>query len=141
MEAGLLGDHDAVDIDDSIAGLVQHGDRSLEHAETRSILELRIVGRKVRADVTQAGCAEERVDHRVSQHVSVGVAVQPGRVLYAHAAKHQRTPRHERVDVVSDADPHRPTVSCSRISASTTSRSSGVVSLMLAGSPGTTVTV
>src|SRR6266540_3836056 len=31
-------------------------------------------------------------------------------------------------------------VSCSRISASTTSRSSGVVSLMFAGSPGTTVT-
>src|SRR5438093_4862987 len=140
MEARLLGDHDAIDIDDSIAGIVQHGDRSLEHAEARCIFELRIVRWKVRADVTQAGCAEERVDHCVREHVSVGIAVQPGRMLDSDAAQHERTPGYQRVDVVADPDPHLPTVSCSRIRASTTSRSSGVVSLMLAGSPGTTVT-
>src|SRR2546428_2904759 len=103
MEARLLGDHDAIDIDDSIAGIVQHGDRSLEHAEARCIFELRIVRWRGRADITQAACAEERIDHCVRDHVSVGIAVHAGRMLDSLATQYERMPRYQHFDAAADA--------------------------------------
>src|SRR5438445_792008 len=55
------------------------------------------------------------------------MSLQTGGMVDAHAADDKLAARLERMDVVSDSDSHRVAVSCSRISASTTSRSSGVV--------------
>ena len=121
-------------------GLMTRHPVRLEQLQARGVLVVGVVGREMRADVTHSRRAKQRVDHRVRKNVRVGVSIQATVVLDAHAAQHQRTARDQRMNVVSDSDPHRSAVSCSRMSASTTSRSSGVVSLMLAGSPGTTVT-
>src|SRR5205823_3736767 len=112
-----------------------------QQIEARSALIARVIGRKVRADVSQPGSTEDGVDDRVGEHVSVGMPVQPAWVLDAHAAEHESPALLQGMNVVADSHPHvDETASCSLISASTTSKSSGVVSLMFEGSPSTTVT-
>lgn len=57
-----------------------------------------IAVRKVRADVVQARRTEQRVDHRVREHIRVGVAVQTQfRAVKLHAAEDQRPARPEAV--------------------------------------------
>src|ERR1700704_2637555 len=92
------------------------------------------------ADVAQARSAEHSVDDGVCQHVGVRMPVQPEAVVNVHATDDQVAAVTKRVHVVARADPQVAAASCSLISASTTSKSSGVVSLKLAGSPSTTVT-
>ena len=53
-----------------------------------------------------AGGAEQRVDHRVREHVGVGVPVEPALVGDLDAAEDQPAPVGEAVRVVADADPH-----------------------------------
>src|SRR5690348_18267795 len=140
LQARLLGDDSAVDVDDAVAHVTDRLDRDGEHLEAGRPRIFGLAGREKASDVTESCGAEQRIDDRVREDVRIRIPVKPGRVRNEHPTEHERTARLERMDVVSDSDPHRVAVSCSRISASTTSRSSGVVSLMFAGSPGTTVT-
>ena len=66
--------------------------------------EPRIVGRKERADVLEPGGTEQRVGERVREHISVGVAGKPARVLDRHAAEHERHAVLERVRVEAGTD-------------------------------------
>src|SRR5689334_3899135 len=140
LQTRLLSDDSAVDVDDAVARVTDRLDRDGEHLEAGGAGIFGLAGREKASDVTESCGAQQRIDDRVRQDVRIRVPVKPGGVGNQHATKNQSPARNERVDVVSDSDPHRVAVSCSRISASTTSRSSGVVSLMFAGSPGTTVT-
>ncbi len=51
-----------------------------------------VVGREEGADVREPGCAEQRVGEGVRDHVAVGVADEPTRVVDAHAAEDEGTP-------------------------------------------------
>ena len=92
------------------------------------------------ADVAEPGGTEQCVDDGVRQHVRVGMTVEAERMVYSHPSEDQVAAGSERVRVEPTSDPHVVAASCSLMSASTTSRSSGVVSFMFAGSPSTTVT-
>ena len=61
-------------------------------------------GGKSVAEVAEAAGAEQRVDHRVGEHVGVGVAPEPALVLDLDPAEHQPPPGGEPVAVVADAD-------------------------------------
>ena len=65
-----------------------------------------VVGEE-RADVAHAGGAEQGVDHRVGEHVGVGVAGEAALVLDLDPAEDQAPPLGEAVAVVADADAHR----------------------------------
>src|SRR5947209_3098481 len=140
MQAGLLGDHDGVDVDDLVAGLLEQPRRELEQIQAGHPFPLRIGVREMLADVTERGRTEQGVDDRVREYVRIGMSFEAERMLDVDAAKNQVAAGREPVDVVAGADPHVAAASCSLINASTTPKSSGVVSLMLAGSPSTTVT-
>src|SRR5216683_1790342 len=140
FQAWLLGDDSAVDVHDAIAGMPHPSGRPLQQLQARRSLPLLICGREDGANVPDRCCSKERVDDRVREHVRIRVAVEPDRVLDQHATEDQLAAGLEPVDVVPSAHPHVLAASCSLISASTTSKSSGVVSLMFAGSPCTTVT-
>src|SRR5262249_42086755 len=58
---------------------------------------------KVLADVSQAGGAKQRVDHRVRQHVGVGMPVQAALAGNLNAADHESPPRAQAVAVIADA--------------------------------------
>ena len=66
--------------------------------------ELRVVGREERADVLEPGGSEQRVGERVREHVAVGVAREPARMLDPDAAEHERHAVLERVRVEARAD-------------------------------------
>src|SRR6476661_5468958 len=132
LEPRLFGDDCAVDVKDLVAGLPHCAYRSYQQVLARCSFVLRIGIWKMLADVAEAGGAEHRIDHRVRQDVSIGVAVQPQQVVDAHPTQDQGATGAEWMDVVAGANPHVVAASCSLMSASTTSRSSGVVSLMLA---------
>src|SRR5260370_12302680 len=140
LEAGLLGDDGAVDVDDAVARLLDDGGRSREQVEAGRVLVPGVVGGKVLTDVSQRRGAEQRVDDRMSQHIGIGMAVEAGWMLDLHATDDQIAAGLQRVDVVARADPQVAAASCSLMTASTTPKSSGVVSLMFAGSPSMTVT-
>ena len=59
--------------------------RSSESASRQRL----VVGREVGAEVAEPGGAEQRVDHRVGDHVGVGVALEPELVLDLDPAEHQ----------------------------------------------------
>src|SRR4029077_7590020 len=99
----------------------QHADRRLQQIQAGCSLVLRIRRRKMAADVALPGGAEQRVDHGVGQHVSVGVAVEPDGMFDMHSAKDERATRAKRMRVIAGADPHVVAASCSLMSASTTS--------------------
>ena len=65
---------------------------------------LLVVGEEL-ADVAEAAGAEQRVDHRVGEHVGVGVAGEAALVLDLDPADHQAVALDEAVAVVADSDP------------------------------------
>ena len=77
--------------------------RLREQVERVGALPARIVRREQRADVAEPGGAEHRVDQRVRDHVAVGVAGEPARMVELDAAEDERHALDERVRV--DADP------------------------------------
>src|SRR5436309_1974039 len=77
-----------------------------EQVERRSALPLVGVGREKRADVTEAGGAEQRVDQRVRDHVAVGVAREPSPRVDLDPAENERHTLDERVRVDADSHPH-----------------------------------
>ncbi|MEA2627916.1 MAG: hypothetical protein QOJ10_376 [Chloroflexota bacterium] len=136
----LLGNHSAVDIDDSIARIPDGTNRRRQQVLARGALETRVARGEVLADVSKACSTEEGVDDGVCQDVGVGIPIKPDGMVDAHPAKNEVPSGAEWVRIVTRPDPHLVAASCSLMSASTTSKSSGVVSLILAGSPSTTVT-
>ena len=96
----------------------------------------------MKSDIAEAGGAEHGVDHRVAEHVGVGVPQRPAIGGNGHAAEHQPAPFDEPMQIVAGANPHqrlvadRAAVSVAAI-ASASGTSSGVVILMFDASPWT----
>ena len=72
-------------------------------ASGRDAAQALVAEGKSAADVAEAGRAEKRVDQRVSDHIAVGVAGEPARVVDLDPAEHERHAVVEGVGV--DADP------------------------------------
>src|SRR6185437_13666299 len=70
-EARLLADQGRVDVDDATGDRADRGAQEIDRVGVAPALLLR---REERADVTAPRGAEDRVDHRVGEHVGVGVA-------------------------------------------------------------------
>ena len=103
-DARFLADEHAVGVHELPAGILDALVGDAEEVERRGALPLRLAGREERADVLQAGSAEQRVDERVREHVAVGVADEPARVLDPDTAEDERDAFGQ--DVRVDADPH-----------------------------------
>src|SRR4051794_13004653 len=76
-EAGHLADHRGVDVDDRAGDRADHGPQQVDRVGIPPAL---VVVGKHRADVAATARAEDRVDHRVGEHVGVGVAAEASRV-------------------------------------------------------------
>ena len=64
-----------------------------------------VVGGKERADVREAGGAEQRVGQRMGDDVAVGVPDQPARMVDRDAAEHERNALAEGVGIDAEPDP------------------------------------
>ena len=93
--------------------------------------------RKVQTDVPQCGRAQQRVHHRVGQHIRVGVAQQPFFIGNRDAAQHQAAARHQAVHIVSvsNAELYAHFALLLFKIASASGRSAGVVILMFSSLP------
>ena len=72
-----------------------------QHERVRATVR-RVIRRKERADVAEAGGAEQCIGERMGDHVTVGVADEPTRMVDRDAAEHERNAFAERVRVQSD---------------------------------------
>ena len=100
----LVPDQDHVCVDE-LPTLGPHAAVCLaQELERRDPPQPRVVGGKQRADVAEAGGAEQRVDQRVCDHVPVRVPGEPLRGGDLDAAEHEWYAVLERVRV--EADPH-----------------------------------
>ena len=79
-----------------------------QQLERVGVLEARVGVGEVLADVAERGRAEQRVDHRVGEHVGVGVAGEPLLVRDVDAAEDQRAAGRERVRVDPQAGADHP---------------------------------
>ena len=116
-----LQQHGGVDVADGQAGRRERRDDVAQQPERVGVLPLRLGVGEVRADVAQACGAEQRVDHRVREHVGVGVAGEPLLVGHLDAAEDQPPPGREAVGV--DPEPgadHQPSGSIRRVRPSNT---------------------
>ena len=85
------------------------------------------------ADVAERGGAEERIAHRVDEDVGVGVPREAFFERYRHPAEDELPALHQRVHIVSLADPHDTPLSIF----SAISRSAGKVTFMFFVLPST----
>src|SRR5260221_58363 len=99
----LLADQGRVDVDDPAA---DRADDGAQHVDRVGVAPALLVVGEEGADVALPGRAEQRVDHRVGEDVSVGVAAQPALVLDLDPAQDQGAALGEAVTVVADSDAH-----------------------------------
>ena len=104
-EPRLLADQDDVRVRELPAGGAHMLPRLPQQLDGVGAGERRIPGGEERADVLEARGAEHRVGERVREHVAVGVAGEPARMVDPDAAEHERHAVLERVRVDAGADP------------------------------------
>ncbi len=78
---------------DRPAVILQEGRHLAEQRQAVGVAPALVGVGEVLPDVAEAGCAQQRVDDRVGQDVSVGVAGQPQLGLDLDPAEHQSAPR------------------------------------------------
>src|SRR5215213_2367505 len=104
LQPGVLADDGGVDVDDPPA---DRADDGAQHVDRVGVAPALLVVGEERADVARAGRPEQRVDHRVGEHVGVGVAGEAELVLDLDTAQDQAAALGEAVAVVADPDAHR----------------------------------
>ena len=82
-------------------------DRGAQQVDRVGVAPALVVVGEEGADVAAAGGAEQGVDHRVGEHVGVGVAGEAARVLDLDPAEDEPAALGEAVAVVADPDAHR----------------------------------
>src|SRR5581483_9547818 len=102
-DSRLLADEHAVRVDERPAGGLDAPVGLGEQVERRRAAKALVPRREQRADVTEPGRAEHRVDERVREHVAVRVTSEPAVVLELDAAEDERHTPLEGVRI--DADP------------------------------------
>ena len=105
-ELGLLGVDDHVAIDGPPPDLLDPVDDLRQKPGAVQPTPLRIGVRVMLADIAQAGRPQERIGHRVADHVGVGMPDQAARVLDPEPSQDQRPPLAQSMRVVPDPDPH-----------------------------------
>ena len=103
-DARLLADQDAVGVHDRPPRLAHLPVRLAQQLDAVGAAEPLVSRREQRADVAEPGGAEDRIGERMRDHVAVGVAREPTRVIEPHAAEHERDAVRERVRVDAHAD-------------------------------------
>ena len=133
-----LGQHRGVHVADLPAGLRQPRRHLFQKAEAVRIPPAFIAVGEHAADVAQRRRAQQRVHHRVSQYIRIGVAQQPPLIGNGDTAQNQGTALHQTVYVVAvpDAQIYHACTSRRRRNSSATDRSSGVVILIFSRHPG-----
>lgn len=96
--------HSCINVDNGEPVVYQQVADVLQQQKTRYPLVAWIGIREVFPDVSEPGCAEERIHDGVEQDVGVGVSVEPFPVRDLHSAKDQLAPFGKAVDVVSESD-------------------------------------
>src|SRR5215472_1503404 len=92
-----------IDIHDTEATVRQKPANMLQKNQARCPFPLRVGVGKVCANVTEAGCAQQRVSNRVTQHVAVRVPLRTFLEWHLDAANHQLPSFDERMQVVADS--------------------------------------
>ena len=105
-ELGLLGMNDDVAIDGPPSGLLDLLDDLRQQPRAVQPAPLRIGIRVVFPDIAQPGRPQERIGHRMANHVRVGVPQQSARVLDPEPTQDQRPPLAQPMRVVPDPNPH-----------------------------------
>ncbi len=100
----LLRDHRHVDVRHRVAGLANRRDRAFQQLDAVGALPFRIGIGKHPADVAGAGRAKDRVRHRVTDNVGIGVSVETELEWNRDAGEDQRTSRNQAMQVVAVAD-------------------------------------
>ena len=98
-----LGDEGGVDVHHPVSGVCQSVPDPGQQHQAGDVQKGVVTVRKQAADVSQGGGTQQRVHHRVGQHVGVGVTVQPPVIGDVDAAQDQRTSGGEPVDIVAVA--------------------------------------
>ena len=119
---------------------MQHLEAGLLHARDRGAQQLDRVGPgvarisigEVFADVAERARPQHGVDHRVRQHIRIGVALKPELMLELDTADHEPPSRDKPVRVVADPGRRTHRARCAS-SNSAICRSSRVVIFMLLG--------
>ena len=99
-----IQDQGCIDVHDAVAGVLQFLHGEVQEDGGVSIFPARIAGRKEAADIARSHCAEQRVGNGVQQHVAIGVAGQPFRVLEGQPANAQGYVRLECVRVIAKSN-------------------------------------
>src|SRR5207247_491116 len=106
--AGRLRNDRRVDRDDGVARLADLRSDLAQQLLAVRASETRIVAREVRSEIAEVRRSEDRVHDRVEEHVTIGVASEPLRVLDRDTAQDQAAARREPVTIVPEAGPLRP---------------------------------
>ena len=128
---------DAIRVDQFPAGCAHFGVGASEQVERVGALPALFARGKERADVSQPGRAEQGVDQRVCDHVTVRVPRKTTRVFDADTAQHERHAVREGMRVDAEADSELAHCLSSSSQLSTRARSSAVVTFCRRRSPST----
>src|SRR5262249_14195504 len=99
-----LGDDDRVDVRNRESALLGQLARTFHEECAVGLAPSRIGIRKLLADRSFPGGAEQRIGQRVEQGITVGVAAQTQRVSQSDAAQPQDARRSERMSIEAQAD-------------------------------------
>ena len=104
----FFGDHGRIDVSDAEGMFDQQFTDALQKAQAGNALPFRVGVREMRADVTEAGRAEQRVANRMGQRVAVGVSHRAQMKLDFDTAQDELAAFGEAMQIVSDSRPsHR----------------------------------
>src|SRR5688572_24674258 len=104
--ARRLSDDGGVHVDDVQVALAEQLPYRIQELAAGDVLVARVGVRKVRTDVAQAGRTQERIAHRMYQHIRVGVPREPLLEGDLHAADNELAPGDESVRVKSLSNAH-----------------------------------
>ncbi len=103
-DARFLADQHAVRVDELEAGRLHSRVGIRQQSERVGATVGVVVGREERADVPEPGGSQQGVGERMRDHVTVGVADEPARMVEGDAAEHKRHSLPEGVCIDSDPD-------------------------------------
>ena len=106
-EFGALEANRSVDVHDGVPGLSEQFASMAEKQEARHAPPLGRGVRKVLADITQCGSAQERVTNRMREGVSIGMAGRAAIEGNADAAQNQLATGRQTMDIVAEANTER----------------------------------
>src|SRR5712692_10341111 len=106
-ELRLFGDHDGIDPLNRKMLFIEQSSCMFQKEQAARALPFRIRVRKMRADVAQSRRTQQRIAHRVRQHVTIRMPHRPLVKPYFDSADDERPPLGQPMQVVADSRPER----------------------------------